>query len=118
LSGVSTTTQEVNGRLFKSAMTAEYALRRIASVREAAEALLLRTLRAEIKHLERVAADQEEVDIELSDLRSEVRELTRANRDHVRRNEALLAENKKLSAHSRLRNSADVSGRPMLPPTQ
>jgi hypothetical protein len=58
-------------------------------------------LLARIRDLETALRSRKDSADELAELRSEIRELTRANREHVKRNEALQAENARLRAGSR-----------------
>jgi predicted RNase H-like nuclease (RuvC/YqgF family) len=51
-----------------------------------------RDLQAQVKLMERAVAGRTELEAELAEVKGEVRELTRANREHVKRNEALQAE--------------------------
>jgi predicted RNase H-like nuclease (RuvC/YqgF family) len=60
-----------------------------------------RTLVAQIKLLERSIADQDEAQAEIAALKAEIREVTRANREHAKRNEALQAEIARLKTASR-----------------
>jgi len=63
---------------------------------------LLHELQAQGKHESRRAAEREELKAEIADLRSEARELIRANRELVEKIEALQAESaKKASAQVR-----------------
>jgi chromosome segregation ATPase len=63
----------------------------------------IRELQAEAKHEDGLAAEREELKAEIADLRSETRELTRANREQVEKIEAFRAENAKLKAEAKAR---------------
>lgn len=63
----------------------------------------IRELQAQAKHEDGLAAEREELKAEIVALRSETRELTRANREHVEKVEALRTENAKLKSEARVR---------------
>ena len=69
----------------------------------------IRELRAQAKHEESLIVEQNELKAEIADLRSETKELTRANREHVARNDALQAEIARLKADRKVRKSNDLS---------
>jgi DNA repair exonuclease SbcCD ATPase subunit len=71
----------------------------------------IRELQAEAKHEENLAAEREALKAEIADLRGETSELTRANREHVVKNETLRAENTKLMAEAKARRSNGVNVR-------
>lgn len=77
--------------------------RRIEQLQDSIEAHRQRNrmLQAQLKLVERSVAHCAEMESELSELKGEIRELTRANREHVKRNEALQSEIVKLKALSR-----------------
>jgi chromosome segregation ATPase len=68
----------------------------------------IRELQAQAKHEDSLAADHEELKVEVADLISETRELTRANREQVEKIEALRTENGKLKAEFKGRRLKDV----------
>jgi len=63
----------------------------------------IRESQAQAKHEDGLAAEREELKAEVADLKGETRELTRANREHVEKLEALRAENAKLKIEAKVR---------------
>jgi chromosome segregation ATPase len=65
----------------------------------------IRESQAQAKHEDGLAAERVELKAEIADLKGETRELTRANREHVEKLEALRAENAKLKIEAKVRES-------------
>jgi chromosome segregation ATPase len=63
----------------------------------------IRESQAQAKHEDGLAAERVELKAEIADLKGETRELTRANREHVEKLEALRAENAKLKIEAKVR---------------
>jgi erythromycin esterase-like protein len=63
----------------------------------------VRELQAQAKHEDNLAAQREELKAEIAALKSETRELIRANREHVEEVVALQTENAKLKADAKVR---------------
>jgi hypothetical protein len=63
----------------------------------------VRELQAQAKHEDNLAAEREVMKAEIADLKSETRELIRANREHVEKVVALQTENAKLKADAKVR---------------
>jgi chromosome segregation ATPase len=78
----------------------------------------IRELQAQAKHEDGLAAERSELKVEIADLKGEIKELTRANREHVEKVDALRVENAKLKAGakvhspSRMATGADLRGSP------
>jgi chromosome segregation ATPase len=75
----------------------------------------IRELQAQIKHDDNLAAEREELKAEIADLKSETREMIRANREHVEKLETFRAESARLKAGAKVQKpngmQADVSFR-------
>jgi septal ring factor EnvC (AmiA/AmiB activator) len=77
-----------------------------------------RVLQAQTKHEDGLAAEREELKAEIADMKGEIRELTRANREHVEKMEALRAENTRLKAGAKVQSpskraaGSDLRGSP------
>jgi chromosome segregation ATPase len=63
----------------------------------------IRVLQVQAKHEDGLAAEREELKAEVADLKGEIKELTRANREHVEKLEALRAETARLKADAKVR---------------
>ncbi len=63
----------------------------------------IRELQSHVKHEAGLAAEREELKVEIVDLKGEVKELTRANREHVEKVDALRVENARLKAEIKVR---------------
>jgi septal ring factor EnvC (AmiA/AmiB activator) len=78
----------------------------------------VRELQTQANHDDGLAVEREELKAEIADLKSEIKELTRANREQVEKMEALRAENARLKAGakvqspSRMAAQADLRGAP------
>jgi hypothetical protein len=68
----------------------------------------IRELQSQAKHEDGLAADREELKAEIADLKGEIKELTRANREHVGKIETVRAENAKLKAGAKLPSTSIV----------
>lgn len=62
----------------------------------------LRESQTQDKREENLAGEREDLKSEIADLKGEISELTRANREHVEKIEALRAENAKLKAGAKV----------------
>jgi predicted RNase H-like nuclease (RuvC/YqgF family) len=60
-------------------------------------------LRSQAKLADNITTEMSELKAEVTDLKNEIRELTRANWEHVTKNETLQVENAKLKAEVKLR---------------
>ena len=65
----------------------------------------IRVLQAQAKHEDSLAAKREELKAEIADLKGEIKELTRANREHVEKLETFRAESARLKAGAKVQNS-------------
>ncbi|MFD0465107.1 hypothetical protein ACFQY9_27955 [Microvirga aerilata] len=78
----------------------------------------IRELQSHVKHDDSLAAEREELKAEIVDLKGEVKELTRANREHVEKVDALRDENTRLKAGAKVQSpskratQAEVRGLP------
>ena len=78
----------------------------------------IRELQSHVKHDDGLAAEREELKAEIVDLKGEIRELTRANREHVEKVDALRVENTRLKAGAKVQSlnkraaQADLRGLP------
>jgi phage host-nuclease inhibitor protein Gam len=73
----------------------------------------IRVLEAQAKHEENHSAERQELKNEISDLKSEIRELIRANREQVAKLETLRTEVARIKCHAKVRrpNSLNSSER-------
>ena len=77
-----------------------------------------RELQSHVKHEAGLAAEREELKAEIVDLKGEIRELTRANREHVEKVDAFRVENARLKAEIKVQSpnkraaQADLRGLP------
>jgi predicted nucleic acid-binding Zn-ribbon protein len=69
----------------------------------------IREFQALAKHENNLAAEREELKVEIADLKGEIKELTRANREHVEKAEALRAENAKLKAGAKVHSPSRMA---------
>ena len=76
----------------------------------------IRGFQAQAKHDDGLATEFEELKAEIADMKGEIRELIRANREQVEKLEALWAENARLKADAKVRRpngmtaGADLQG--------
>src|SRR3712207_4226221 len=68
----------------------------------------IRELQAQAKHEHGLAAEREELNAEIADLKSEIKELTRANREHVEKIETFRVENARLKAGAKVQSPSRV----------
>src|SRR3954469_18013893 len=69
----------------------------------------IRELQAQAKHEDGLAAEREELKADIADLKSEIRELTRANHEQVEKLEALRAENARLKAGAKVQTPNGIN---------
>ena len=67
----------------------------------------IREFQAQAKHEDGLAAEREELKVEIADLKGEIRELIRANREQVENLEVLRAENARLKAGTKVQSPSN-----------
>lgn len=67
----------------------------------------IREFRAQAKHEDGLATEREELKAEIADMKGEIRELIRANREQVENLEALRAENARLKAGAKVQSPSN-----------
>jgi chromosome segregation ATPase len=70
----------------------------------------VRELQAQANHDDNLASEREELKADIVDLKGEIRELTRANREQVQKIEALRTETAKLKADAMGRKPSGMTG--------
>jgi chromosome segregation ATPase len=78
----------------------------------------IRELQSQVRHEDGLAVEREELKAEIIDLKGEIKELTRANREHVDKIETFRAENARLKTGAKVQSpnrmaaQADIWGSP------